>query len=79
MTEGVGVVNITFHKDSTASLGSFIQVLVGGRPIGRVFHINNIYRFAAGDEPQRGEAELQDEDFARLQEMIRDKYQGGGS
>ena len=65
---------ITFHKDSTASLGSFIQVLAGGRPIGRVFHINNVYRFLAGDEPQRGEAELQDEDFERLQEMIHDKY-----
>ena len=52
---------ITFHNDSTASLGSFIQALTWGRPIGRVFHINNVYRFSAGDEPQRGEAELQDE------------------
>ena len=38
---------ITFHKDST-SLGSFIQVLASGRPVGRVFHVNNVYRFSAG-------------------------------
>jgi hypothetical protein len=57
---------ITFHNDHTAFLGSFMQVLDSGRPIGRVFHINNVYRFAPGDEPQRGEAELQDEDFERL-------------
>jgi len=25
---------ITFHKDSTTSLGSFIQVLASGRPSG---------------------------------------------
>jgi hypothetical protein len=53
---------ITFHKDSTVSLGSFIQVLASGRPIGRIFHVNNIYRFSPGDEAQRGEADLQDED-----------------
>ena len=68
---------ITFHKDSTVSLGSFIQVLATGRPIGRVFHVNNVYRFSAGEEAQRGEASLWDEDLERLQEMIRDKYQGG--
>ena len=69
---------ITFHKDSTASLGSFIQVLAGGRPIGRVFHINNGYRFLAGAEPQRGDAGLQDEDFERLKEKILAKYSAGG-
>ena len=68
---------ITFHKDSTVSLGSFIQVLATGRPIGRVFHVNNVYRFSADEEAQRGEADLRDEDLERLQEMIRDKYQGG--
>jgi hypothetical protein len=68
---------ITFHKDSTVSLGSFIQVLATGRPIGRVFHVNNVDRFSAGEEAQRGEASLWDEDLERLQEMIRDKYQGG--
>ena len=70
---------ITFHKDSTVSLGSFIQVLASGRPIGRIFHVNNVYRFSAGEEAQRGEADLQDEDLERLREMIRDKYQGGES
>lgn len=65
---------ITFHNDSTVSLGAFIQVLASGRPIRRVFHINNVYRFASGDEPQRGEAELQDEDLERLKDMILGRY-----
>ena len=70
---------ITFHHDSTVSLGSFIQVLATGRAIGRVFHVNNVYRFSPGEEGQRGEADLQDEDLERLKEMIRDKYPSGGS
>jgi hypothetical protein len=61
---------ITFHKDSTVSLGSFIQVLATGRPIGRIFHVNNIYRFSPGDEGQRGEADLPDEDDL---ETLKDK------
>ena len=48
---------ITFHKDSTLGLGKFIQVLARGRPIGRIFHVNNIYRFSPGDEAQRGESD----------------------
>jgi hypothetical protein len=70
---------ITFHQDSTVSLGSFIQVLATGHPIGRVFHVNNIYRFSPGAEPQRGEAELEDEDFETLKDKIRTKYQAGGA
>jgi hypothetical protein len=65
---------ITFHKDHTPSLGSFIQVLASGRPIGRIFHINDVFTFSSGDEPQRGEAELQDQDFERLKERILAKY-----
>jgi hypothetical protein len=68
---------ITFHKDSTVSLGSFIQVLASGRPVGRVFHVNNVYRFSTGEEGQRGEAELEDEDLARLEDKIREKYRPG--
>jgi hypothetical protein len=68
---------ITFHKDSTVSLGSFIQVLASGRPVGRVFHVNNIYRFSTDEEGQRGEAELEDEDLARLEDKIREKYRPG--
>ena len=64
----------TFHNDHSPILGSFIQVLANGRPIGRVFHINNVYRFAPGDEPQRGDAELQDEDFERLKDKILARY-----
>jgi hypothetical protein len=67
------------HKDSTVSLGSFIQVLASGRPIGRIFHVNNAYRFSSGEEGQPGEAELQDEDLERLEDEIRTKYQAGGS
>lgn len=70
---------ITFHPDSTVSLGSFIQVLANGRAIGRVFHVNNVYRFSAGEEAQRGEADLLDEDLERLTDKIRDRYQGGES
>ena len=66
-------------QDRTVSLGSFIEVLDTGRPIGRVFHVNNVYRFSAGEEARRGEADLWDEDLERLQEMIRGKYQGGES
>jgi len=43
---------ITFHKDSTVSLGSFIQVLATGRPIGRIFHVNNIYRSRPATRPR---------------------------
>jgi hypothetical protein len=67
---------ITFHKDSTVSFGSFIQVATG-RPIGRVFHVNNVYRFSTGEEGQRGEAELEDEDLDRLEDKIREKYRAG--
>lgn len=65
---------ITFHKDHTPSLGSFMQVLASGRPIGRIFHINDVFTFSSGDEPQRGEAELQGQDFERLKEKILAKY-----
>jgi len=68
---------ITFHKDSTTSLGSFIQVLASGRPIGRVFHVNNVYRFSTDEEGQRGEAELEDDDLDRLEDKIREKYRAG--
>jgi hypothetical protein len=70
---------ITFHRDSTVSLGSFIQVLASGRPVGRVFHVNNVYRFSTDEEGQRGEAELEDEDLDRLEDKIREKYRGGRS
>ena len=70
---------ITFHKDSTVSLGSFIQVLATGRPIGRIFHVNNIYRFSPGDEAQRGEADLQDEDdLETLKDKILATYRPDG-
>ncbi|HTG10019.1 MAG TPA: hypothetical protein VK746_04430 [Candidatus Eisenbacteria bacterium] len=70
---------ITFHKDSTLGLGKFIQVLARGRPIGRIFHVNNIYRFSPGDEAQRGEADLQDEDdLEELKDKILAKYSAGG-
>jgi hypothetical protein len=52
---------------------------VAARPIGRVFHVNNIYRFSPGDEAPRGEAELRDEDLDRLEDKIRTKYQAGGA
>ena len=68
---------ITFHQDSTVSLGSFIQVLASGRPVGRVFHVNNVYRFSTDEEGQRGEAELEDEDLDRLEDRIREKYRTG--
>lgn len=83
---------ITFHKDSTVSLGSFIQVLAGGLPIGRIFHVNNVYRFSPGDEAQRGEADLhpgdeptlgaatlQSQDLDRLKDTIRERYRPDGS
>ena len=70
---------ITFHKDSTVSLGSFIQVLATGRPIGRIFHVNNIYRFSPGDEAQRDEADLQDEDdLETLKDKILARYRPDG-
>jgi len=70
---------ITFHKDSTVSLGSFIQVLATGRPIGRIFHVNNIYRFSPGDEAPRGEADLQDEDdLETLKDKILARYRPDG-
>jgi hypothetical protein len=68
---------ITFHRDNTVSLGSFIQVLASGRPVGRVFHVNNVYRFSTDEEGQRGEAELEDEDLDRLEDKIREKYRAG--
>lgn len=70
---------ITFHQDSTVSLGSFIQVLATGLPIGRIFHVNNVYRFSPGAEAQRGDAELEDDDFERLKDKISEKYQAGGT
>jgi hypothetical protein len=69
---------ITFHNDSTVSLGSFIQVLASGRPVGRVFHVNNIYRFSAGDEAQRSDAELEDEDLETLKDKILATYRPDG-
>jgi hypothetical protein len=70
---------IMFHKDSTVSLGSFIHVLARGHPIGRIFHVNNIYRFSPGDEAQRGEADLQDEDLGTLKDKIHAKYRPDGA
>jgi hypothetical protein len=69
---------ITFHQDSTTSLGSFIQVLASGHPIGRIFHINNVYRFSPGDDPQRGDADLEDDDLETLNDKILAKYSAGG-
>ena len=70
---------ITFHKDSTVSLGSFIQVLATGRPIGRIFHVDNIYRFSPGDEAQRGEADLPDEDdLETLKDKLLARYRPDG-
>ena len=70
---------ITFHNDSTNSLGSFIQVLATGRPIGRIFHVDNIYRFSPGDEAQRGEADLPDEDdLETLKDKILARYRPDG-
>lgn len=70
---------ITFHKDSTVSLGSFIQVLATGRPIGRIFHVDNIYRFSPDDEAQRGEADLPDEDdLETLKNKILARYRPDG-
>ena len=70
---------ITFHKDSTVSLGSFIQVLATGRPIATNFHVNNIYRFSPGDEAQRGEADLPDEDdLETLKDKILAMYRPDG-
>jgi hypothetical protein len=54
-------------------------VLASGRPIGRVFHVKNIYRFSPGDEAPRGEADLQDEELERLEDKIRTTYQAGGA
>jgi hypothetical protein len=60
-------------------LGSFIQVLASGRPIGRIFHVSNIYQFPPGDEAQRGESDLQDEDgLESLKDKILAKYSAGG-
>ena len=70
---------ITFRDDSNLGLGFFIQVLASGRPVGRVFHVNNVYRFSTDEEGQRGEAELEDEDLDRLEDKIREKYRGGRS
>jgi len=69
---------ITFHQDSTVSLGSFIQVLATGRPIGRVFHVNNVYRFSPGEEAQRSDADLQDEDLEALKGKILATYRPDG-
>ena len=70
---------ITFHKDSTVSLGSFIQVLATGRPIGRIFRVNNIYRFSPDDEAQPGEADLPDEDdLETLKNKILARYRPDG-
>jgi hypothetical protein len=70
---------ITFHKDSTVSLGSFIQVLASGRPIGRIFHVNNVYRFSPDNAAQRSEADLQDEDdLETLKDRILATYRPDG-
>jgi hypothetical protein len=69
---------ITFHQDSTVSLGSFIQVLATGRPIGRIFHVNNVYRFSPGEEAERGDADLQDDDLETLKDKILAAYRPDG-
>ena len=70
---------IAFHQDSTVSLGSFIQVLATGRPIGRIFHVDNIYRFSPDDEAQRGEADLQvEDDLETLKAKILARYRPDG-
>jgi hypothetical protein len=54
-------------------------VLATGRPIGRIFHVNNIYRFSPGDEAQRGEADLPDEDdLETLKDKILARYRPDG-
>jgi hypothetical protein len=54
-------------------------VLAGRHPIGRIFPVNNIYRFSPGDEPSRVDADMQDEDLERLEVRIRTKYQADGA
>ena len=57
----------------------FIQVLAGGLPIGRIFHVNNVYRFSPGDEAQRDEADLPDEDdLETLKDKILVRYRPDG-
>jgi hypothetical protein len=61
---------ITFHKDSSAGLGSFILVLNRGMPLGRIFHTEGVYRFYIGREPKLGGAELEDTDLEQLEKKI---------
>jgi hypothetical protein len=49
-------------------------VLASGRPVGRVFHVNNVYRFSTDEEGQRGEAELEDDDLETLKDKILATY-----
>jgi len=68
---------ITFRKDSSIGLGSFIQVLRNGRRLGRIFHTASAHRFYTGQEPKLGGADLQDENLDRLKDKIREKYRSG--
>jgi hypothetical protein len=67
---------ITFRDGSSLGLSFFIQVLQDGRPLGRIFHSADAYRFYPGDEPTLGAVALQSQDLERLKDTIRERYGG---
>lgn len=66
--------DITYRPDSTLGAGTFIRVLRGGHPFGRIYHTVGVYRFYSGEEEKLGGADLHDDDLDRLKAAIVGRY-----
>jgi hypothetical protein len=71
--EGLAM-DITYRPDSTLGAGTFIRVLRGGHPFGRIYDTVGVYRFYSGEEEKLGGADLHDDDLDRLKAAIVGRY-----
>jgi hypothetical protein len=72
--EGLAM-DITYRLDSTPG-GTFIRVLRGGLPFGRIYDTVGVYRFYTGEEEKLGGADLHDDDLDRLKAALESRYGG---
>ncbi|HEV8581361.1 MAG TPA: hypothetical protein VGX68_20025 [Thermoanaerobaculia bacterium] len=65
---------ITFQQDSTLGEGTFIRVLRGGRPFGKIYSSTGVHQFYEGDHAKLGGPDLRDPDLEQLKAKIESRY-----
>ena len=63
------------YRNESAFGGSFVLVVRGGRPLGRIYSVRSVQRFYVGEEEsaKRGTPDLQGEDLPKLKLAIAQK------